>query len=245
MRAAIPSRFLRWVVFAAIVVLVAGVFATPALAAYGLQQPPPPPPVNAHPQQAVLNPLGIGLAIIFLILMVNLFRWMFRVPPQLPRVVVKARQSVSALHRILVPVTESVAAERAVELACRLGVAQKAEIVLLYVVEVPLTLSLNAPMAAEEAKGQEILQTARCTVEQHSLPLQMKIIPHRYVWGGILHLAREEMVDAIVMSVGTRRSGSPEGLGRTAQEVLKRAECEVILDRAPRRNPGVAPVMCR
>lgn len=244
MRAAIPSRFLRWVMAAVTVLLVVGVFATPALAAYSLQQPTPPPPVNEHPERAVLNPIGIGLAILFLILMVNLFRWMFRVPPQLPQVVVKARQSVSALHRILVPVTESVAAERAVELACRLGEAQKAEIVLAYVVEVPLTLSLNAPMAAEEAKGQEILQTARCIVEQHSLPFRMEIIPHRYIWGGILHLARQEMVDAIVMDVGAGRHGA-EGLGRTAQEVLRRAECEVVLDRTPRRNPDVTPVVCR
>jgi nucleotide-binding universal stress UspA family protein len=116
-----------------------------------------------------------------------------------------------------------------------MGAAQKAEIVLAYVVEVPFTLSLDTPMAAEEARGQEILQMARYVVEQHGLPLRMEIIPHRYVWGGILRLARREMVDAIVMNVGTRRSGSSEGLGHTAQEVLKRAECEVILDRAPGR----------
>ncbi len=230
-----------------VILLVTGAVCTvPALAlSVEPQQPTPPPPVNEHPDRAVLHPIGIGLAILFVVLMVNLFRWMFKVPPQLPPVVVKAQQSVSAWQRILVPVTGSVAAERAVELACRLGAAQKAEIILLYVVEVPLTLSLDTPMAAEEAKGQEILQTARCIVEQHNLPFQMTIIPHRYVWGGILHVAREAMVDAIVMNVGTGRPGATDGIGRTAQEVLKRAECEVVLDRAPRRNPGIVPVVYR
>jgi len=183
--------------------------------------------------QAILHPLGIGLALLFIFLMINLFRWMFKVPPQLPRAVIKARQSVSALHRILVPTTEKVASERAVELACRLGASQKAEIILAYVVEVPFTLSLDAPMPDEQTKGQEALRTARFIVEQHGLPVRATIIPHRQVWGGILHLARAEMADAIVMSVGTGHPGLTEGMGRNTQEVLKRAECEVILDKAP------------
>jgi nucleotide-binding universal stress UspA family protein len=185
--------------------------------------------------QAVLNPIGIGLAILFIFLMFNLFRWMFKVPPQLPYAVVKARQSVSALHRILVPTTEGVASERAVELACRLGEAQKAEIIITNVVEVPFTLSLDTPLPEQEKLAQEALSTARFIVEQHGLPVKAKIIPHRYAWGGILRLAKEEMVDAIVMSLGTGKPGQAEGLGRTAQEVLRRAECEVILDRAPGR----------
>lgn len=221
------------------------VLAAPALALSSIpQQPTPPPPVNAHPERAVLNPIGIGLAILFVFLMVNLFRWMFKVPPHLPPTVIKARLSVTAWQRILVPVTEGVAAGRAVELACRLGAAQKAEIVLLYVVEVPMTLSLSTPMPAEEAKGREVLQTASHIVVQHSLPVQMQVIPHRYVWGGILHLAREQQVDAIVMHVGSGRAGSTDGIGRTAQEVLKRAECEVVLHRAPRRSEAV-PVVYR
>ena len=201
----------------------------------------PAPPVNERPGQAILNPIGIGLATLFLIFMISLFRWMFRVPPQLPWAVVKARQSVSALHHILVPLsraeprgtTQDGASERVVELACRLGQAQKAEIVLAYIVEVPFTLSLNTPMPDEEARGQEALRTAQFIVEQHGLPVKTQLIPHRYHWGGILHLAREGMADAIIMEVGGGRPGQADGVSRTVQEVLKRAECEVILDRAP------------
>jgi nucleotide-binding universal stress UspA family protein len=200
----------------------------------------PAPPLNERPGQAILNPIGIGLATLFLTFMISLFRWMFRVPPQLPWAVVKARQSVSALHHILVPLsraepretTEDGASARVVELACRLGEAQKAEIVLAYIVEVPFTLSLSTPMPDEEAKGQEALRTAQFIVEQHGLPVKMQLIPHRYRWGGILYLARKEMVDAIIMGVGGGRPGVAEGMSRTVQEVLKRAECEVILDKA-------------
>jgi nucleotide-binding universal stress UspA family protein len=204
-----------------------------AIAQAELPQATPPPPVNDRAGQAILHPLGIGLALLFIILMVSLFRWMFHVPPQLPYAVVEARQSVSALHRILVPITTQLASERAVELACRLGETQKAEIILAYVVEVPFTLPLNAAMPIEQIKGQEALHTAQFIVEQHSLPTRTRLVPDRYTWGGILQLARSERVDAIVMSVGAERPGLTDGLGRTTQEILKRAECEVILDRAP------------
>jgi nucleotide-binding universal stress UspA family protein len=240
----------RWVILAAVVLIVFLVTSTTVYPVFSKSEnqpakaaslaaviPPtvatPTPPVPERPGQAILNPGGIGLAVLFVFLMVNLFRWMFKVPPHLPYEVVKARQSVSALHRILVPTTEGIASERAVELACRLGEAQKAEIIITNVVEVPFTLSLDTPLPEQEKLAQEALRTARFIVEQHGLPVQTKIIPHRYAWGGILRLAREEMVDAIVMSVGAGRPGLAERMGRTAQEVLRRAECEVVLDKVP------------
>lgn len=177
------------------------------------------------------NLIGILLAVIFVISMGLLFSWMFRVPPAVPHEVAVVRRSVAAMQRILVPVSGKVASERAVELACRLGAAQESEIVLVYIIEVPFTLSLDTSLPAEETRGQEVLRTARFIVEQHGLPVTTKIIPHRYAWGGILRLAREEIVDAIVMSVGAGRPGPTEGMVHTAQEVIKRAECEVILDK--------------
>jgi len=189
----------------------------------------------------IFHPLGIFLAVIFVTSMGLLFWWMFQVPPQVPHEVAMVRRSVAAMQRILVPVSGKIASERAVELACRLGEAQKAEIVLAYIIEVPFTLSLDTAVPAEESRGQEALRTAQFIVEQHGLSARTKIIPHRYAWGGILRLAREEIVDAIVMGVGGGRPGlaegpalsKVEGMGRTTQEVLKRAQCEVILDKVP------------
>jgi len=179
------------------------------------------------------NPIGILLAIVFVVSMGFLFFWMFRVPRAVPREVAAVRRSVAAMQRILVPVSGKIASERAVELACRLGTAQKSEIVLAYIIEVPFTLSLGTPVPAEEARGQEALRTAQFIVEQHGLPVRTKIVPHRYAWGGILHLVKEETADAIVMSVGAGRPGQAEGVGRTTQEILRRAECEVIVDKMP------------
>jgi len=182
---------------------------------------------------AVLSPIGIGIAILFAVLMISLFSWMFSVPPASPLPVIKARHSVSALHHILVPVSADVSSEGAAELACRLGASQKAEITLVSVVEVPFTLPLNAPLREQYAKGEEALRTAEFIVRQHGLPAHRKSIPARYAWGGILNLARQEAVDAIVMSAGHGEPSAPDGLSRTARELIKRAQCEVILAKMP------------
>lgn len=181
--------------------------------------------------QPTLHPLGIALALAFVASMGLLFFWMFRVPRPVPREVAAVRRSVGALQRIVVPVSGRTVSERAVELACRLGEAQKAEIILTYVIEVPFTLALGSPVPSEEAKGEQALRTARFIVEQHGLPVKTRMIPHRYAWAGILHVSQEEQADAIVMAAGAGHPGPQEVLGRTAVEVVRRATCEVIVDK--------------
>jgi len=48
--------------------------------------------------------------------------------------------------------------ERGIELACRLGEEQKAEIYLVTVLEVPRTLPLEAPMPEAEANAKDIIK---------------------------------------------------------------------------------------
>lgn len=180
-----------------------------------------------------INPLGAALALVFVASMSGLFRWMFNLPPLVPRQVVTVKRTVRALRRILVPVVETVPAERAVELACRLGHDQGAVIILAYVVEVPLTLPINASMPAQEKAGAQALRTAELVVRSHHLAVQSRMIPSRYAADGILRLAEDEDADVIVMGMGIKRRPIPDQFGRTANEVLRRARCEVVLDKAP------------
>jgi len=183
-----------------------------------------------------LHPLGIILALTFLASMAYLFHWMFRVPPVVPLPVVAARRSVTRIHRILVPVIESIVSERAVELACRLGEDQRAEIILASIVEVPMTVSLNTPIPELEAKAKEALAAARFIVSQHNLPAKVRLMPQRTAADGILRIAREEQVDAIIMALEERRYPFPGPLGHTAWDVMRKAPCEVILDKVPARR---------
>jgi nucleotide-binding universal stress UspA family protein len=178
------------------------------------------------------NPLGVFLAVIFVSSMGFLFFWMFRVPPAFPLQAVQVHGSVEALHKILVPVVEFIPSERAVELACRLGNGKKADLVLCHVIVVPYTLPLDAPMPDREKIAEETLELGCIIARRYGNDPGTRIVRHRIASAGILQVADEERVDAIVLGVGAK-SRVPGEWGKTSEEILRRANCEVILDRVP------------
>ena len=63
--------------------------------------------------------LGALLAFIFAAFMGVLLRWMFHVPKAIPLAAAKARRTVGAIKKILVPTSGTLYSERGIELACR------------------------------------------------------------------------------------------------------------------------------
>ncbi len=185
------------------------------------------------------NLLGILLAAVFLCSMATLFFWMFHVPPVLPLPVIKVRGSVEAVHKLLIPIVEAIPSERAVELACRLGNGRRAEIVLVHVIVVPYTLPLSAPMPEREKTAHEALELGDVIARRHGNHVQTCIVRHRSAAEGVLQVANEEQVDAIVLGVGLK-SRVPGQWGDTSMEIMRRANCEVILDKVPLATQPIA-----
>jgi nucleotide-binding universal stress UspA family protein len=184
--------------------------------------------VTATPQLAFL---GILLAFIFCVAMFFILWWMLHPPPQISLPVAKAKIAISALKKIIVPTTGTSYSENAIELACRLGLLQKAEIIVAYVIEVPFTLPLNAVMDRAEAIAKEVTARAEAIVKHHNLSVKPRIERARQIGEGIVRLAKEEEADLIVIGIRPV-AGSPEKImGRTSETLLRRAPCEVIIDR--------------
>jgi nucleotide-binding universal stress UspA family protein len=181
----------------------------------------------------VLNPLGIMLGVVFVFLMLGLLLWMFRVPAPVERAVARARRSVSGIKRILVPTQGEGHDERAVELACRLGQEQKSQIILTYVLEIPLTLSLGTPLPEEEKKAVEAMQRGMDIVKLHNLEAIARVERDREAGRGILRAAQDLSVDLVVIGMNPSRSYLADPLGRTTEMVLRRANFEVIVDKHP------------
>lgn len=159
-----------------------------------------------------------------------------RLSPALSRIVEEGERSVSTLTRILVAVDDSLASARAVELACRMGELQQAELVLACVVEVPRTLPLDTPEPASIRQGERALQLSSAIVSEHGLHYRTLLRPYRDVAGGIVKLADEEKANLIVMpNFGGETAAT--GMGEVAREVLRRAHCEVFVDRQDLDRP--------
>lgn len=177
--------------------------------------------------------LGAVLAALFAITMGGLLWWMLHPPAQIQPAVAKARHAIGAFKRILVPTSGVTYAEKAIELACRLGVEQQAEIVLTYVMEIPRTLPLNASIPEAETEANLSLERGKEIVELHNLIPITRLERAREAGEGIIKVAKENDVDVIVLGIRPTWHGSQNIWGRTTDILLRKAPCEVIIDKLP------------
>jgi nucleotide-binding universal stress UspA family protein len=183
--------------------------------------------------QAQVTLLGAVFASLFAISIGGLLWWMLHPPAQIQPAVAKARHAVGAFKRILVPTSGVTYSEKGVELACRLGAEQKAEIVLTYVLEIPRTLPLNAPMSEAETKADEALERGKEIVELHHLVPILRLERAREAGEGIVKVAKDNEVDVIVLGIRPTWHGSQNIWGKTSDILLRKAPCEVIIDKLP------------
>lgn len=183
--------------------------------------------------ELVFHPLGIAIAAVFSVSMGTLLWWMMHPPEPVEREVAHAVYSVSAVRRILVPVRGGAHNNRAVELACRLGEEQKAEIVLGSVIEVPMALPLGTPLPIEEAEARNHLDAASDLVRLHELTPIPVLERDRDAGRGMLRIARANDVDLAVIGLNPRRVLAGDPIGRTTETLLRQGGIEVIIDHAP------------
>ena len=175
--------------------------------------------------------LGTLLAFVFAVSLGALLWWMLHVPRAIPMAAAKARRAVGAIKKILVPTSGTQYSERGIELACRLGEEQKAEIYLINVIEVPRTLPLEAPLPEAEAMAGEILKRGEEIVGLRGLPAKGEVKRGRVAGEEIIRAAKDCEADLIVMGIRSEIRMAQEIFGRTSDLVLRRAPCEVILNK--------------
>lgn len=184
-------------------------------------------------QEVHMTALGILLALLFALSMGGLLWWMLHVPRAVSESAARVWRSVGAIKTILVPVMGTDYSNRGIELACRIGMEQKAEILLTYVVEIPLSLPLDAPMPEEDKKGREILERARSVVAVHGLPSQIRMDRARNAADKLTQIVRDEDLQLIVMGIRPRAWAIENLIGRTSEAILRKLPCEVIIDAFP------------
>ena len=145
--------------------------------------------------------LGALLAFFFATSMGILLWWMLHVPRAIPQAAAKARRAVGAIKKILVPTSGSIYSERGIELACRLGEEQKAEIYLVNVIEVPRTLPLDAPLLEAEIKAGDVIKRGEEIVSLRGLPVKAEVKRGRVAGEEIIRMAKDREADLIVMGI--------------------------------------------
>jgi basic amino acid/polyamine antiporter, APA family len=161
-----------------------------------------------------------------------------------------------AFRNILVPVFGTKLDDDIVATAGRLAAAEQAEgdggigdsrLDVIYVIEVPLTLPLDAELpAAREEEARQALQRAREVGEEYEdVGVTTEVIRARKVGAGILEAARRSGAEAIVIggepptkirggaTIGGISAAKPAEIGAATEYVLKKAPCRVLLTAPP------------
>jgi APA family basic amino acid/polyamine antiporter len=138
-------------------------------------------------------------------------------------------------RNILVPVSEALESEEAVDLAARLAAERGASIAALSVVEVPLELPLDARLPAEERRADALLDEARAIGDSYSVDVRARLVRARNAGRAIVDEAERRNTEIIVMGAPRKgRAGRGTIFGGTVDFVLKHAPCRVMVAAAPK-----------
>jgi len=180
------------------------------------------------------HPLGVLIAFLFITVLGLTLFWMLRLPRAMTQEVARAVFSVQASRRIIVPILDLFYTERAVELACRMGKQQNADIVLAYIVEVPRLVALDSPVSPEiDERAKQALVHARNIVELHGLKAISTTARAREANEGIGQIVQRYKGDIVVLGVQAVERHVPSIFARTADALMRRPPCEVLIDSMP------------
>jgi nucleotide-binding universal stress UspA family protein len=139
--------------------------------------------------------------------------------------------------RILVPVKGVPVDDEAMRLAYTYAIAKKGKgrnisVDVVYVVEVPHALPLDAQVDEGIEKGEKALDHAERTAREMGLDVEASILQARSAGAAIVDMARESGSEMIVMAVPYHKKLGELDLGRTLPYVLKHAPCRVWVCRS-------------
>jgi nucleotide-binding universal stress UspA family protein len=142
------------------------------------------------------------------------------------------------LKRILVPVKGAPVDDEAMRLAYTFALAKKGKgrniaVDVVYVVEVPHALPLDAQLDDKLERGEKALDHAEEVARDIGLEVDASIMQARSTGAAIVDMARETNSEMIVMAVDYHKKLGELDLGRTLPYVFKHAPCRVWVCRAP------------
>lgn len=134
---------------------------------------------------------------------------------------------------VLVAIGESRASLGALGAAGVYASQKRMPLIAIHVIEVNRALPVDADLDAESRRGEQLLRRAEGLAHEKGWVLKGELLQARNAGQAIVEEARTRGAELIVLGVGYRRLIGQFDLGKTADYVLRHAECQVWLVREP------------
>ena len=142
------------------------------------------------------------------------------------------------LKTALVPVTGNPLDGEAVALACDLVKPAKGRVWVLYVIEVPRRLPLDAEIASRSAEGESVLRRMEQIGKQHKCKVEGEILQARSLGVAVVDEAVQRSADLIVASASYEEHFGMPTLGEVVPYLLKHSPCRVMVYRDAQTPSG-------
>jgi basic amino acid/polyamine antiporter, APA family len=131
---------------------------------------------------------------------------------------------------IVVPVVRSAESEEALVAAARLAAERGATVAIVHVVEVPLSLPLDARLPDDEDEAEGLLDDAQALVESYGVRAVTRLLRARRAGPAIVEEAKRRHAELIVLGAPRRAIGGRRRLfGDTVDYVLRESPYRVLI----------------
>jgi len=189
-----------------------------------------------------LSPVGIVLGAAYVVIISSILWWMLHIPEAggTEQKVARAVREAAQFARILVPVQGGALSDKMVVFGCQMAKYRHAELTLLYVVEVPLTLPSHASMPEDERRAQEAFTRATRIADRYGVRIRTEIFKTRQAGPGIVQTVRNGRYDVVLMGDIPKRSRGGTEFARTVEYVFEHSQAEVLIYRPAPETGAVA-----
>lgn len=157
--------------------------------------------------------------------------WMLHPPSSLvQRLAAKAESDLERLvGGIIVVFSPDIESGHMMALAARIARGQKAELLAVYVLEVPFTLPPDATMPDEERAALNSLGASEAIAMKHGVLIRTQLLKTRNTSQAVLDLAKREKAHLIL--IGSYHEGKYTGapLGHDIEAIAANAKCDVLI----------------
>jgi APA family basic amino acid/polyamine antiporter len=140
-------------------------------------------------------------------------------------------------ERILVPVVGTRLSDEMMVLGCQLAAEKGAIIDIVYAVEVPMQLPLDAPLVEERRRGRHVLDTAMAVAREFNVEAWPHLVAARQSGRAIIDTAEEWNADVIIIGAVKKRRVDDRLFGDAVTYVLRHAPGEVLVNLVPADYP--------
>lgn len=140
--------------------------------------------------------------------------------------------------KILVAVSGNTSDEDAITFACILAKKSRAEIYVVYIIEVKRSLPIDAVIKSDLNKAEKILTRAEDIASDHDSDIKTDVLQAREAGVAIVDSAVEKDIDLILMGLDYKKRFGMFHLGDAIPYVLEEAPCRVLLIRRPMAGKG-------